>query len=278
MIGRRSRRVVLACALAAAFGPGFGIPAEAKLSAPERGALVGYLGALQRGDYAAAFARLSPDERRYFRSSGNFAAIFTADRLKIERFTVLESVATPKSGTVAIVRERLTFFDHAHQKPGAITANVRYGIVASAGGFAIKDPFHPWFAFAPSDVSTSVGGVRVSVRKVSFFTGRVDVLLTFANTGESTVTMLPYGRSIVRDDAGGVHVPIRSKLPGLTDAALFEGLRLPSSAQYTGSMTFFTADRFVPKRLELTIAPALVDGADAPFEFKLPPIDVPPAL
>lgn len=274
MNGRR--RVLRALAAVVLVVVPFAAPVDAKLTGAERGALSGYLGALVRGDYAAAFARLSPDERRYFRTSANLASIFAADRLKLQRFTILASAETSKVGTVALVRERVSFFDHAHQSTGTMSANVRYGIVPSPRGPAVKDPFHPWFAFAPADESVAQIGVRASVRKVSFFTGRVEVLFSFANTGDRTVTILPYGRSVVRDDAGLVHTPIRSKLAGLTDPNLFEGLRLPPSTQYTGVMTFFTADRFAPKRLEITLAPALADGADAPVEFKLPPLDVPP--
>lgn len=251
-------------------------PSQAALGPGERLALRAYLVALEHGDYAAAFARLTPDGRRYFRSPRNLAAVFAADRVKLEAFTIVESANVSKTGTIAVVRERVTFFDHAHQRPATLTANVRYGIVSGATGVGVKDPFHPWFAFAPTDLTAMVGGIRVSVRKISFYTGRLEVLATFANTGDATVTILPYGRSIVRDEAGGVHAPIRSNLPGLTDRALFEGLRLPPSGRYTGALTFFTSDRFQPKRLGITIAPALLDGADAPFELKLPEVDVPP--
>lgn len=251
------------------------VSVSAKLGSGERAALVAYLTALQHGDYSSAFARLSDDERRYFRSARNLAAVFAADRLVLESFTVVGSSGPTAAGSLAIVRERFRFFDHAHQRPSAIAANVRYGIVAGPRGPSVKDPFHPWYAFAPPGISTTANGVTVSLRKIAFYTGRVEVLATFANRGDKTVTILPYGRSVVRDDREGAHAPIRSKLPGLTDSALFEGLRLPPSAEYTGAMTFFTADRFTPKRLLVTFAPALVDGADAPFEFKLPEIAIP---
>jgi len=254
-----------------------GPPVRAKLRPAERLVLTQYLTALQHGDYAGAFARLSADEQRYFRSPRNVAAVFAADRFALEAFTIVES-AGAAAGTIAVVRERVRFFDHAHQREGVLSANVRYGIVAGAHGPAVKDPFHPWFAFAPADASATANGVRLSVRKLSFYTGRLEVLLTFANRSETTVTVLPYGRSVVRDDAGKIHAPIRSKLPGLTDATLFEGLRLPPSGQYTGALTFFSPDRFTPKILRLTVAPALADGADAPFEFALPDIPVPAAL
>lgn len=251
-------------------------PALGKLAAPERAVVTAYLTALQHRDYAGAFARLSDDERRYFRSPRNLEAVFAADRLMLDGFTILESTPAGAAGTLVVVRERVRFFDHAHQREGAIDANVRYGIVRSSHGPAIKDPFHPWFSFAPTDVAARTNGVVVTVRKISFYTGRVEVLVTFANISDKTVTILPYGRTVVRDDTGKTHLPIRSKLPGLTDATLFEGLRLPPSGQYTGAMTFFTADRFTPKRLGMTLAPALVDGGDAPFEFVLPDVAIPP--
>jgi len=270
----RGPRVWAALVVLASIAP---TAAGAKLTPPERSVLTRYLTALQLRNYANAFAGLSDDERRYFRSPRNLAAIFAADRLTLEGFTIVESTRVSAAATLAIVRERVTFFDHAHQRTGTITANVRYGIVPSAHGLGIKDPFHPWYAFAPADATASANGIRITVRKISFYTGRVEVLATFANTSDRTVTILPYGRSLVRDDAGKTHAPIRSKLPGLTDAALFEGLRLPPSGQYSGAMTFFTADRFKPKRLGITFGPALVDGADAPFEFVLPDIAVPGA-
>jgi hypothetical protein len=86
------------------------------------------------------------------------------------------------------------------------------------------------------------------------------------------VTLLPYGRSILHDDEGRAYHLIETKLPGLTDRNLRLGLRLPGDAQYTGSLTFATPDRFVPKSLTLTLSPQLRDGADAPFEVDLPPI------
>lgn len=251
--------------------------AQARLAAAQRGVLTGYLTALQHQDYPGAFARLSPDERRYFGSPRNLAAVFSADRLALGRFQILESVSGGPKGTVAVVRERVRFFDHAHQREGTLDANVRYGIVPGGQGPAIKDPFHPWYAFIPRAITAQTNGVSATLLKISFYSGRVEVLATFANRGDRTVTLLPYGRTTIRDDAGAVHLPVRSKLPGLTDATLFTGLRLAPGAQYTGAMTFASADRFRPRRLTMTFAPALLDGGDAPFEFVMPAIAVPPS-
>ncbi len=250
---------------------------DAKLTSPQRDALVHYLSDLEHREYAGAFGRLSADERRYFRSAHNLEAVFTADRVRLAAFTVVASTSAGTRGAIAVVRERVSFFDHAHQRADTLTANVRYGIVPGTQGFAIKDPFHPWYAFAPAAATARANGIRVWIRKLSFYTGRVAVLATFANTSDRTVTILPYGRSLVRDDTGRTHAPIRSRLPGLTDATLYKGLLLPPSAQYTGEITFFTADRFRPKYLRITFAPALVDGADAPFEWTLPVLPVPAA-
>ncbi|GAC1302473.1 MAG: hypothetical protein NVSMB19_11780 [Vulcanimicrobiaceae bacterium] len=254
-------------------------PVSATLTTPERGALTRYLAALQHGDFTGAFAQLSADERRYFGSAQNLAAVYAADRFALAAFTIVGSTSAGPRGTIVVVRERVKFLDQAHQRPAAVSVNVRYGLVPGAHGPSVKDPFHPWFAFAPppATASASANGVRVTIRKISFFTGRVELLATFANTGDKTVTILPYGRSVVRDDGGTTHGPVRSKLPGLTDKNLFEGLRLPPSGQYTGAMTFFTVDRFRPKRLSVVFAPALLDGADAPFELAVPEFAVPAA-
>jgi hypothetical protein len=89
------------------------------------------------------------------------------------------------------------------------------------------------------------------------------------------VTILPYGRSVLRDDKGNPYRLIETKLPSLTDRNLRLGLLLASGAEYTGALTFFTPDRFAPASLSLTIAPMLRDGADAPFEVQLPSIPIP---
>jgi hypothetical protein len=233
-----------------------------------------YVGAISAGRFDAAFALLSPDERRYFGSAEHLASVFAADRLKIDRFTILGS-KSDKLGTVALVSERIEFFDQRRQLPARATATVAYGILPGPSGYLIKDPYHPWRAIAPRDVEAVVDGVRVTMRKLSFFTGRVELVATFANLGDATVTLLPYGRTVLRDQSGRTYPPIASRLPGLTDKTLYTGLRLPPQAEYTGLMTFLTPDRFTPSRLSLTIAPALTDGADAPFEIPLPVLAVP---
>ncbi|GAC1620658.1 MAG: hypothetical protein NVS4B5_12530 [Vulcanimicrobiaceae bacterium] len=266
------RSATIALALAAALASN-SQGARAALSQPARSVLTTYLDALEHERYDVAFARLSAAERRYFRSAANFAAVFRADRLRIHQYAIVGST-TVATGTVAIVREEVAFFDHAHQRTSEVRANVRYAIVPTPDGVAVKDPYHPWYAFAPPDATAESHAVRATLRKVSFFTGRVELLVTFENRGDTTVTFLPYGRSVLRDGAARF-VPLATKIPGLTDRTLFEGLRLAPNARYTGALTFVTRDRYRPASLALTIAPALLDGADAPFELPLPPVALP---
>jgi hypothetical protein len=250
------------------------VRANAALEAPQRAVLTRYLSALVAGRYDTAFALLSPKDRQYFRTSANYASVFAADQLKVASFKIVASKSDPL-GTVALVVERVGFYDLRRQSPGSATAKVAYGIVRAPGGFAIKDPFHPWRAFVPSGMEGSTNGIRVAVRKLSFFTARLEMVVTFANAGTTSVTLLPYGRTVLRDGSGKTYPTIASRLPGLTDKTLYTGLILAPGAQYTGLMTFLTPDRFTPTTLNITFAPALADGADAPFSIPLPTYTVP---
>jgi hypothetical protein len=245
------------------------------LSAVQKQVLNDYVGAIEHERYADAFHLLTSQERTYFRNAQNFESIFTADGLKITSFRIVGSRDAGSLGTIGLVSENISFFDHAHQVPATATVKVPYGLIASHGTYQIKDPFHPWKAFRPTAIETTANGLRVVVRKVSFFTQRIETLLTFTNVGTGFVTVLPYGRSVLRDESGVVFHPLATKVSVYTDKQFYLGLRLAANAQYTGALNFIVTTKVVPHRLMLTIAPALRDGADAPFDLALPPIDVP---
>jgi hypothetical protein len=105
------------------------------------------------------------------------------------------------------------------------------------------------------------------VKKVDFYPTRIDVVVTFENTGDGFVTLLPYGKSVLRDDRGGVYRILATKDWIVTDKRLYEGARLAPSSRYTGSLAF-SASRLgdVKRTWSLTLAPELRDGADAPFD------------
>ena len=268
------RAAAFACAALAGLACG-SRPAAAALTSRERVILRAYLDALSAGQFGAAFALLSPDERRYFASPDDLASVYRADGLRILGYRILGSETTSK-GTVVVVSERVRFIDHAHEREASVTAKVPYAIVAGSNGPVIRDPGHPWRAYAPVGFAGERSGIRATVRKVSFFTGRVELVVNFQNRSSVAVSILPYGRSVLRDEASRPKLPIATNLPALTDRTLYIGLRLPSSGEYTGFLTFATPDRYLPRILRLTIAPALADGADAPFTLDLAPFTVPP--
>jgi hypothetical protein len=147
---------------------------------------------------------------------------------------------------------------------------VPIGVLPEHGALHIKDPGKPYRAFASSSAADA-SGLRVTVKKVDFYPDRIDVVVTFANLGDNFVTLLPYNKSVLRDDRNGVYRIFATKDWSVTDQRLFQGARLAPNAQYTGSLAF-TAPRLgnVKRAWSLTLAPALRDGADAPFEVTLP--------
>jgi len=250
-------------------GAAAGQTALSRLTPAQRVVFEAYLAALTRSDYPAAFALLTREEQRYFGNAQNFASGFMADGLKIFSHQAIGLTPFP-GGVVVSVNESFQFTDPGHGIPVKAKGRVDYGLINEGGKVRIKDPSHPWLAVVPKNATVTQDGLRVTVNKVSFFTGRVEVMLTFANIADTTVTLLPYGRSVLHDDTGNTYRPIETKLPGLTDRNLRLGLRLPSDAQYTGALTFVTPNRLTPKSLSLILAPQLRDGADAPFEVDLP--------
>ena len=224
-----------------------------------------YLDALRDARYADAYGLLDDAERGYYRDARNFASIFTADAYRIVRYHVIGARGSDAAGRVYFAREEASFRDHAHDVDLRITATVPVGVVPQNGGWRIKDPGHPWRAYA-TDASASAGGVRATVKKLSFFPRRIEAVVTFENTGAGFVTVLAYGKSILHDDAGHPYRIIETRDWTLTDKVLFEGLHLAPQARYTG-MLAFTCEPLdnTPRTFTLTVAPLLADGGDAPF-------------
>lgn len=259
--------VALACCLG-----GSGAASKAALKPAERSLVDRYVAAIEAHRYTVAFRLLEAPEQRYFGSVANFASVFSADRLDVARFRIVGSTRRPPLGTLVFVRERVAFFDHAQQARVKADMTVPYGLTAA---LRIKDPYHPWRAVVPGSMWGESAGVRIIVRKLSFFTGRLEAILTFLNTGPRPITVLPYGRSVLRDEAGKAYTPLATRFPSLTDPTLYTGLRLPPEAQYTGLMTFITPRRFAATSLAFSFGPVLADGSGEPFEIALPHYVVP---
>jgi hypothetical protein len=228
-----------------------------------------YVDALKAGDYAGAFALLTDDLRRYYGDAGAYRSVFQADGYVLERATIVGARGDDR-GRVYFVRESLGYVDHASDKRRQLTAVIPLGVLPEHGALHVKDPGKPYRAFASSS-AVDASGLHVTVKKVDFYPDRIDVVVTFVNTGDNYVTLLPYGRSVLRDDRGGVYRIFATKDWTVTDKRLFEGVPLPPGAEYTGSLAF-AASRFgdVKRSWTLTVAPALREGADAPFDVTVP--------
>lgn len=231
-----------------------------------------YLAALERAHYDAAFALLNAREQQYYRDADNFGSVYVADRYRVVAVHVLGMRSDAHVGRVYFVRETARFRDHARDADLTVTATVPVGVIRDQNRWAIKDPGHPWRAFA-SRASTIAGGVRLRVKKISFFARRIEAVVSVANESPSFITFLPYGRSLLRDSAGHVYRPIVTRDWSLTDKAFFEGLRLAPNAQYTGMLAFTCVPLSNERRtFALTFAPVLAAGADVPFSIVVPAI------
>lgn len=228
-----------------------------------------YVDALRGERYDAAFALLADDERKYFGDVANYRSVFEADGFTLKSAKIVGARGDDR-GRVFFVREHVGFVNHANDKHQEIDATVPLGVLPEHGTLHVKDPGKPYRAFASSS-NAEVSSLRVTVKKVDFYPDRIDVVVTFANVGDGFVTALPYGKSVLRDDRGGVYRISATKDWSVTDKQLYQGVRLAPNAQYTGSLAF-TAPRFgdVKRTWSLTLAPQLRDGADVPFEVTVP--------
>ncbi len=232
-----------------------------------------YVNALQARNYAAAFALLADDEHRYFGSVASFRSVFEADGITLEHASIVGARGDDR-GRVFLVRERIAFVDHATDERRRIDASVPLGVVPEHGAQHVKDPGKPYRAFAAAS-TTEASGLRVTVKKVDFFPDRIDVVVTFENLGEGYVTLLPYAKSVLRDDRGGVYRVFAIKDWTITDKRLYEGVPLAPNARYTGSLAFSAPRLDALRTWSLTVAPTMREGADQPFDLTVPIVPAP---
>lgn len=266
--GARAACALLCTALLGASpppGPAYGpVPNNAQTGVVKR-----YVEALKAGRFDDAFALLTDEERAYFGSAAAFKSVFDADGYALRSAAVVGARGDDR-GRVYFVRERVAYIDHASDVRRVVEATVPIGILPERGALHVKDPGKPYRAFASAATAES-SGLRVTVKKVDFFPDRIDVVITFTNIGDNVVTVLPYGKSVLRDDRGGVYRLLATKNWNVTDKRLYEGIPLAPNSRYTGSLAF-GASRLgdVKRAWSLTIAPALREGGDAPFELVVP--------
>jgi len=249
--------VLLAAAPPARLDP---VPAGAQTTLVRR-----YVNALAAHRYAAAYALLDAPAQTYFRNARNYASAFTADAFAIASYTFVGTRGNARF-RLYFARESIRLDDPATDETATTTVTVPYGVIGSGASARIKDLGRPWRAFATS-VSARASGLRVTVKKVSFYQHTIACVVTFANLGDGYLTLLPYGRSVLRDENGHVYPLIRNPRSWQdTDRRLFLGVRLAADAQVTGVLSFASPrldDR--ARRFTLTVGPNLRDGAEGPF-------------
>ncbi len=228
-----------------------------------------YVDALKAGRFDDAFALLTDEERAYFGNAASFKSVFDADGYVLKSAAILGARGDDR-GRVYFVRERIGFVDHAADIRRELDATVPVGVLPERSGLHVKDPGKPYRAFA-SEATAEASGLRATVKKVDFFPDRIDVVITFTNVGDNFVTVLPYGKSVLRDDRGGVYRIVATKDWTVTDKRLYQGIPLAPNSRYTGSLAF-SAGRLgeVKRTWSLTLAPSLREGSDEPFELTVP--------
>jgi hypothetical protein len=228
-----------------------------------------YVDAQRAGRFDEAYALLTDAERKYYGDAASYRSVFEADGYALRSASILGARGDDR-GRVYFVRERIAYVDHANDAQREVDATVPLGVLPEHGTIHVKDPGKPYRAFAAASTA-DVSGLRVTVKKVEFFPDRIDVVVTFANMGDNFVTLLPYGKSVLRDDRGGVYRILATKNWTVTDKHLFEGVPLAPNARYTGSLAFSAPRLDEAKRAwSVTLAPSLREGADAPFDVTIP--------
>ncbi|HEX3462539.1 MAG TPA: hypothetical protein VHS78_00615 [Candidatus Elarobacter sp.] len=264
-IARVACALLCAATLGAAPAPRYGpVPHSAQTVVVKK-----YVDALKARDYDAAFALLTDEERKYFGNAAAFRSVFDADGFVLKSAS-LAGARGDERGRVFFVREHIGYVDHTNDTRRELDATVPIGVLPEHGTLHVKDPGKPYRAFASAS-SADASGLRVAVKKVEFYPDRIDVVVTFRNLGDNVVTVLPYGRSVLRDDRGGIYRLIATKNWLITDKRLYQGIPLAPNSQYTGSLAF-SAPRLgdVKRNWTLTVAPALREGGDAPFDLTVP--------
>jgi hypothetical protein len=223
-----------------------------------------YVDALAAHRYVDAYALLDDAAQAYYRNPADFASGFTADAATIVSYAFTGSRGDAHF-RLYFAREQLRLHDPVHDTTGTTTVTIPYGVSGSGDAARIKDLGRPWRALAVFEQKTG-SGLRVTVHKLSLYEHAAALVVTFANTGDGFVTVLPYGRSLLRDDGGGVYRPIVNKTWLQTDRQLFLGVHLAANAEISGVLTFATPvldDR--ARHFTLTVAPNVRDRGATPF-------------
>jgi len=229
-----------------------------------------YLLALERADYASAYAMLAAPARAYYKDRTNFASAFVASGARLESYRVARRASRP-GAVVFAVAERVRVRNGAKA-----LIPLTYRVSLEGGAYRVDDRAHPMRAIA-LDVAAERDGASVTVRRIDFFPRQLALFLTFTNRLPGFATFLPYNKTVLTDDRGSVYRSVQTKDRTQTDRSFFLGVRLAQNAQVSGTMHFAAPAGARPSHLYLEIAPVVREpGRLAPFSIVLPTIRLAP--
>jgi hypothetical protein len=271
----RRFRIVLAFAAIAAVGAV--ATSAAGVPTPDPGAVAvvkSYIAALSKPDPQAAFALLTPAQRRYFRNARNFASNYSTTGYRITSSSIVKTTIRNPDLVQFDVSQVTSFFDIAQGRAGSARAVEPYFALRTNGAWGVKEIYEPWKSYAPK-VSGRAGGLDVTVDRVEFFDHRIQVVCTLRNAGTKAVQVLPLLRSTMRIGASTNAAMNTADFP-LNDQALFEGARIYPYHQLVGYINFpWTAHDDVDLTATLVIQPIVEDGALGPVSATIGPMKLP---
>lgn len=273
---RKTTILVLAAALGlAAIAPAGG-DARSASPAPDPGALDAvrlYVTALERPDAQAAFALLTPSQKRYFGNARNFASNYTTTGYRIVSFS-LGKATVPAADLVEVdVAQTASFYDITTGRTATAQMDEPYFALRSAGAWGVKEIYVPWKSYAPNAKATA-GGVTAIVDRVEFFDRRVRVYCTLRDLGDKPAQVLPLLKSTMSIGGRDVAALDTADFP-LNDESFFEGVRLYPLHQAVGYVNFPLPSRS-DKDLNVTIkiGPVVADGASSPASIVIGPFEL----
>ncbi|MBV8223362.1 MAG: hypothetical protein JO293_08375 [Candidatus Eremiobacteraeota bacterium] len=231
-----------------------------------------YVSALERQDYAAAFALLPSSQQSYFGDVANFASNPQSTQYRIKKFAIVSALS---HGDIIefTVHEDVSFVNVGTQR--TISAGVKepYFALRDNGVWRVKQLYQPWKSYAP-EITGTAQGVSVTVHRIQFFDKRIQIDCTVRNDAKTPVQVLPLGKSVLDDGATKTPALDTAAFP-LNSLAFFEGFRLLPRYESSGYINFpVTEKKDADRSFTLTIAPAVFDGVDQTFGVVVGPIQV----
>ena len=243
---------------------------------PDSGAVAAvtrYVTALERQDAVAAYAALTPAQRRYFGNARNFASNDDATGYRIVSFSIAKVTVRSADLVQVDVAQTASFFDIAIQKRSTAQVTEPYFALHSNGAWGVKEIYVPWKSYAPN-AQASGGGITAIVNRIEFFDHRIRVYCTLRDLGSRAVQVLPLLRSTMTIGTRPVAALDTADFP-LNDEQFFEGERVYPLHQAVGYINFPLASRIdADLKATITIGPVVADGASRPSFVTIGPLDL----